>query len=364
MSDERDPVIDPTSVDSRSVDEAQGWPADGMRTSDLNMAMVHLYRAEVSRSNTWRQRLDMTTNWAVVTTAAAMSLAFSSPENEPAVIPIVTLLILLFLFIEARRYRYYELWAYRVRLLESNYFAEMLEKPFRPARESAERLNQHLRYPSFNISLLEALGRRYRRNYAPIFIILSLAWLVKVLVHPTPAGDLATIVERAAIGALSGLVVIILGVVFNLALILLGITTVGLRRTTSEVFTGVEEGRLSSLYRTLSQGAQRAIWEVLEIDVAPLHLPQIQHRKQLVFIVSDAYEEIGAAVIADMDRGVTLLRGTGMYTHKEHGILMVAVASRQVEKLRETVNKIDPKAFVMVSPLQDVRGEGFRPLEA
>jgi uncharacterized membrane protein len=43
----------------------------GLRSSDFNTAMVHFYRAEVSRSNTWRGRLDITTNWAVITTGAA-----------------------------------------------------------------------------------------------------------------------------------------------------------------------------------------------------------------------------------------------------------------------------------------------------
>ena len=43
--------------------------------------MVHFFRAEVHRANIWRQRLDTTTNWAVVTTGAAISFAFSEPQR-------------------------------------------------------------------------------------------------------------------------------------------------------------------------------------------------------------------------------------------------------------------------------------------
>ena len=131
------PEVEPTA----GVGTNSSWPyvEQGQKFGDLNMAVAHLYRAEVSRSNVWRTRLDATTNWAVVTTAAALSLSFSDPNNQPAILIIDTLLIVLFLFIEARRYRYYELWASRVRLLETSYFAGLLTYPFEPPKASADR---------------------------------------------------------------------------------------------------------------------------------------------------------------------------------------------------------------------------------
>ena len=69
--------------------------------------MVHFYRGEVTRANTWRNRLDTTTNWAVVTTGATLSFAFSLPTNPHFVILINTVLVGFFLFMEARRYRYF-----------------------------------------------------------------------------------------------------------------------------------------------------------------------------------------------------------------------------------------------------------------
>ncbi len=71
--------------------------------SEFNTAMVHLYRGEVSRANTWRTRLDGTTNWAVLTTLTTLSFAFSSAKNTHVMILINSLLIFYFMYIEADR---------------------------------------------------------------------------------------------------------------------------------------------------------------------------------------------------------------------------------------------------------------------
>ncbi len=94
-----------------------------MSPAEFNTAMIHFYRGEVQRSNTWRNRLDTTTNWAVITAGATLSFVFSSPNNPHFVIPINSILVAIFLLMEARRYRYYEIWSSRVRILETGYFA-------------------------------------------------------------------------------------------------------------------------------------------------------------------------------------------------------------------------------------------------
>jgi uncharacterized membrane protein len=68
--------------------------------------MVHFFRAEVQRANVWRQRLDTTTNWAVLTTGAAISYAFGDPGSLHVVILLNLVFVTMFLYIEARRYRY------------------------------------------------------------------------------------------------------------------------------------------------------------------------------------------------------------------------------------------------------------------
>src|ERR1044072_9938051 len=97
-----------------------------MSRVEVPTAMVHFYRGEVQRSNTWRTRLDNTTYWAVLTAGGALSFAFSSPNNPHFLIPITSILVAIFLVMEARRYRYYEIWASRVRVMETGYYAPIL----------------------------------------------------------------------------------------------------------------------------------------------------------------------------------------------------------------------------------------------
>ena len=67
-----------------------------LKSSEFTTAMVHFFRAEVQRANVWRQRLDTTTNWAVITTGAALSIAFSQSGNH------VVILLNILLFLSSR----------------------------------------------------------------------------------------------------------------------------------------------------------------------------------------------------------------------------------------------------------------------
>src|SRR5688500_20125842 len=101
-------VRQPTAVDPLA-DSATQSPAGLMRRTspaEFNTAMIHFYRGEVQRSNTWRNRLDTTTNWAVLTAGATLSFVFSSPNNPHFVIPIKSIPVAIFLLVVARRYRF------------------------------------------------------------------------------------------------------------------------------------------------------------------------------------------------------------------------------------------------------------------
>jgi uncharacterized membrane protein len=204
--------------------------------SEFNTAMVHFYRGEVQRSNVWRNRLDATTNWAVITTGATLSFVFSSPDNPPFVIPINSILVAIFMFMEARRYRYYEVWASRVRVLETGYFAPMLShRTIAPDQEWADHLSADLISPHFTISEWEAVGRRLRSNYIWIFILLALSWSLKVYIHPYPAPTLAVFTQRAQVGLVPGELVIAVGFIFNALMFLIAIGTLRLKDASSEV---------------------------------------------------------------------------------------------------------------------------------
>jgi len=207
-----------------------------LSTSEFNTAMVHFYRGEVQRSNVWRNRLDATTNWAVITAGATLSFVFSSPDNPHFAIPINSLLVCIFLFMEARRYRYYEVWASRVRVLETGYFGPMLShQTIPPDKEWADHLSADLLSPHFTISEWEAIGRRLRSNYMWIFLLLALSWTLKVYIHPFPAPTVESFVQRAQVGLAPGWLVILVGMIFNLLMFILAIVTLRLRDASSEV---------------------------------------------------------------------------------------------------------------------------------
>jgi uncharacterized membrane protein len=205
--------------------------------SEFNTAMVHFYRGEVQRSNTWRNRLDTTTNWAVITAGATLSFVFSSPSNPHFVIPINSILVAIFLVMEARRYRYYEIWSSRVRVMETGYFAPMLAHNASEVydEEWASHLAADLLTPRFTISEWEAIGRRLRRNYLWIFALLALSWNLKVYLHPLPAYNFDVFLDRATVGVVPGIVIFMAGVIFNLAVVIFAIGTVRLREATGEV---------------------------------------------------------------------------------------------------------------------------------
>ncbi|MBK9715851.1 MAG: DUF2270 domain-containing protein [Kouleothrix sp.] len=213
--------------------------------AEFNTAMVHLYRGEVGRANVWRVRLDGTTNWAVLTTGATLSFAFSSEKNTHVMILINSLLIFYFMYIEARRYMFYDLWRARVRLMETEFFAEMLTPERGEELENwRQLLANDLLHPRFSVTLWQALGRRLRRNYIWIFAVLVVAWVVKIVIHPQTPASLGALLERMKIGPVPPWLVLLMGVLFNAFLVVLAVTT--LDRYSDEAPTRQETRRRMS----------------------------------------------------------------------------------------------------------------------
>ena len=345
----------PREDDSKTQDpEEPVWTYRGYRlkTSEFVTAMVHLFRAEIQRANVWRQRLDTTTNWAVVATGATLSISFSQPNVHHGVIILNTLLVTWFLFIEARRYRYYELWSYRVRLMETDFFAAMLVPPFHPSPEWAESLAENLLSPSFPISMWEAFGRRLRRNYLWIFLMLFVSWIGKSYLFPQPALNVQEFIQRGAIGPIHGIVIITLGIVYHAFLLLIAIGTVGMTKASGEVLPrfGVESEHEEQVNG--SERKERA-W-----------FASRQRRKQLLaLIITDKTQAVANRILTDLKRGVTALQGKGMYTGNDRSVLICALTITEVHNLKSAVAKVDPQAFVIVSPAQEILGRGFNPLD-
>lgn len=328
-----------------------------LKASEFTTAMVHLFRAEVTRANVWRQRLDATTNWAVVTTGASISLAFTESGISHIVMILNLLLVTVFLLIEARRYRYYELWSSRVRMMETDFFAAMLVPPFHPSPDWAEALAENLLMPHFSVSNLEALGRRLRRNYLWIYVIVGFAWLAKLWLFPEMAASLVEMIARARVGPFSGELILSGSLVLYAIVFILALGTVGLQHSSGEVlprFEGVSADFISSVAEAGKRGLRPKAW----------FRPPSHKRKQLLtFIITDKPEKVSDCIIQEMNRGATVVTGKGAFTGKEHAVLMVALTVTEVAHLKSLVSEADPSAFVVVSPAQNIFGKGFMPLE-
>jgi uncharacterized membrane protein len=179
-------------------------------------ALAHLYRGEVYRSTVWRTRLDSSTNWAVVTTGIALSATYSSAQASPLPMVLVGLLVTVFLLFEARRYRYFNVWRARARLLETDFYAPMIQGEGVAADAGwTDLLANDYRHPRYHISYARAIGRRLRRTYAWIFVIQAIAYYGKLAIHPAALTAVSDIWERAAIGPIPGGVVVAAGVLFH-----------------------------------------------------------------------------------------------------------------------------------------------------
>ena len=182
---------------------------------------AHYHRAEIARMAGWRDRIDRTTNWAITVVAAMLSLSFSTPTAHQSVLLFGMLLVLLLLLIEARRYRFFDVYRRRVRAMERHYYAQVFNPTTDIAPHWARALGEDLQRPAFVISHQQAMSRRLKRNYIWMFLLLLLAWMLKVW---TGASQAITLSEQtgaehawyagANIGPLPGLAVIIAVAVF------------------------------------------------------------------------------------------------------------------------------------------------------
>ena len=178
-------------------------------------AIAHLYRGEIYRSTIWRTRLDTTTNWAVVTLGIALSIAFSSPNAAALPLVLVGILILFFLLLEARRYRYFNVWRARARWIETNLYVPMLTTGDLDMESGwNEVLADDYSRPEYHIGLATAIGRRIRRNYLWILLIQTVAYIGKLMVHPTAVTSLEEFIGRADIGPVPGEAVLGIGIVY------------------------------------------------------------------------------------------------------------------------------------------------------
>lgn len=176
-------VVMPEIEDKNSQKKPE-WMCD---TAYVN-AMAHFYRGELGRIMVWRQRLDTTTTWAITSTGTIFTVAFSFRDVPHIIFFFNLAIVTMMLWIEARRYRYYDAFRARVRMLEAHFLVPIILQREEPLPGDWRKLVcEDLLLPAFKISMFEAIGRRLKRNYMFIYIIILNAWCAKIFLHaPRP----------------------------------------------------------------------------------------------------------------------------------------------------------------------------------
>lgn len=193
-----DEPMDPTARKRREVGSDLG----------LSTLAAHLYRGEMERAVTWRQRLDSTTNFAVTIMGAILAYAFAGQGAGHTTVLVAMIVGVTFLLIEANRYRKYDIWRSRVRSLQENLFANALDPTAGVEQDDwRKQLSEDYRRPAEKMSYVHAVAHRLRRVYLPILIGLLAIWLF----HLSAYGDAGSWVADAAIQNVPGYLV--LGVV-------------------------------------------------------------------------------------------------------------------------------------------------------
>lgn len=78
-------------------------------------------------------------------------------------------------------------------------------------------------------------------------------------------------------------------------------------------------------------------------------------------IITQKPREVSWAILLEMRRGVTALKGHSYFTGKERQVLYVVLTRREISYLKYVVKQVDPEAFVVISDVYEVLGKGFRP---
>lgn len=110
-------------------------------------------------------------------------------------------------------------------------------------------------------------------------------------------------------------------------------------------------------------GIPMALYTLISMFIQGMVLDRVikgTNNKQLLFIITEKEQLVISYIINDLHRGVTSLLAEGEYTHDKKKMLYCLVTPRQMIELKNTIHLIDPKAFITVMNVSEVRGKGFK----
>lgn len=111
-------------------------------------------------------------------------------------------------------------------------------------------------------------------------------------------------------------------------------------------------------------GPELTMYGILAIFIQAKAIDLVQEgieTARTLLIISDHSEQIGRTIMDQMERGVTALNATGLYTGQDKRVLMCAISRSELSKIKAIVHEVDPHAFVIVLNAHEVLGEGFKP---
>lgn len=98
---------------------------------------------------------------------------------------------------------------------------------------------------------------------------------------------------------------------------------------------------------------------VVQTKVSDLIVEGFNYSKA-AYIITNEHEEVAKRIMTELERGVTGLQAKGMYTKEDKCVLYCIVTQKEIIGLKDIVNEVDPSAFVIVSDVKEVLGEGFQ----
>ena len=149
--------------------------------------LVHLFRGEVGRLTAYRQRMDMTTNWAVSMTGVLVAFSLGSKDTPHFFFAFITMLQFFFCFVEARRHAFYVLVRHRCRLMERGMYAHILE-PGLPALDWRRPLRHSYMPDTKLVPLYKSFMLRLKRIYVYLVLATYMGWSFKLMTLAEPTG--------------------------------------------------------------------------------------------------------------------------------------------------------------------------------
>lgn len=105
-----------------------------------------------------------------------------------------------------------------------------------------------------------------------------------------------------------------------------------------------------------------ALYGAVAIYISTLVMDQVLYgtdNAKVAYIISDYPEDIAKVILHDLDRSFTYLKGEGGYRGQEKNVILCAFKQREIVTIKETIRRVDPNAFMIVTSAHEVLGEGF-----